>query len=231
MRSYKEFIYTFNDLCQIVNNGEDDNIHALMGDNFNLWTSLLVPNWVTISQKYNFKVQNDGTLNNLSKLLFNELSFKYGDCACVRTFSEDWDELKVQMKNFFFRLLQIWSETYDKYSIILTFYENEQNNLLKSLEHNMEERGNGSSDAIQTFNDTPEDDDATQWIEESVSVSNVTKNKNKANNYVNRKETSDRDYLIDKLDAIQQKYMLVIRRWLEEFSNCFWYISNYEGDE
>lgn len=104
------------------------------------------------------------------------------------------DNFKLQARLFFRKMISIFSQTYDRYALVMKSYMDRRANLLDKVE------------AITRFNDTPQD---TGEFADDKHTTHITTTKN------------DYDTLMGRLKEIQDSYNKVLRDWVEEFSCLF----------
>lgn len=113
---------------------------------------------------------------------------------------------------FLNKFIPKYLQTKDRYSTLLSLYENNKNNLLNQLKRVQEDS--------TIRNDTP--------------VLNVDSNDLSSDQYasdiVKHQSTSqyDVDTIIGRLDEVTRKYRDVLNDWADEFKGMFWGIYDYE---
>lgn len=192
---------------------------------------------------------NNGDLTKYAKEVIHRVVARFGNdiAVAVRTcpLVESNEKLEDESIMFLDSFTSILSNTYDKYSFLLSLYENKKDSLLTSLSDSVEIEGSGetssqnqsTSSGKAIFNDTPqneysnEDSYETDKHSTNKSVSEGISNgssSSSASSSETRTRTYDNQYLINRIDSIDKMYQDLLLRWSNEFSRLFTGVINYE---
>ena len=138
------------------------------------------------------------------------------------------------IRDFFGKIFNIMLYTYDKYSKLLSIYQNEENDFLGKLQRltsgTIDNTGtqsmSGSTSDLRKDNDTPQgsgdfsDDTHTSFISKGNGSSSTTRTDNLTTTSSTGEEW-DSEYLMDKLKKIQDSYQNTMYNWVNEFRILF----------
>lgn len=145
-----------------------------------------------------------------------------------------FEDILYKARRFFGKLWNIIEFTYPKYSTILSAYDTQKDHLLDKLQRiidtdtsntgtsNHDIGGNGT----RRDNDTPQDggdfdDDAHTSF---ISSDDHTGHDNRTDNLAGTLDTTESwndTPIIERISKIDEKYQLVMKRWLDEFAGLF----------
>ena len=154
------------------------------------------------------------------------------------------DELVDQIRVFCSRFLNILEFTWKKYTTILSAYESNKNKLMDRLQKVIDGEINNtgyqtnevtnSGSETRRDNDTPQDsgtfddDSHTSFITEGTSSTSGLQTRRdglKMENDVT--ESWDDTSIIERLEKIESKYQLTMKKWVDEFGVLFIDGGNY----
>lgn len=129
------------------------------------------------------------------------------------------NEMLLKGGELLIKIDTIIQQTYDRYSKLLTLYQNDIDDLIGTIESVETEEGQASSNAKNFFNDTPQSEDDS--FDAPDYASSVSLAKNEGSNLITRRRHENREYLIDLLDKVQTKYRNILDDWSKHFEKLF----------
>lgn len=167
-------------------------------------------------------------IENVFELFMNRNWLNY--CLKIETREEPTHrELFEHVKQFINNLINILHMTKDKYVYLLDTYANEKNNLLNKLQRTrnlgVADTRNVTGESKQFINTTPQEpaldtEDYFDYVNQASKNNDTTSDvfSSSQNEYI----SEDRDYLIDKIDSIDKKMDLLLKRWCKELDVLCW---------
>lgn len=168
-----------------------------------------------------FKIENatlqliDNRIDDVFKLFVNRNWDNY--ILTYKTFKKYEDieviEIKKPSARIINNVLSILEMTKDRYIKLLDMYQASTSDLLAKLQRS----SSGSADNKTFTNVTPQTPavNTEAWFEY---VNNAVKNISSASDTT----SEDKDYLIDKINSIQEKYRNVLKDWSNELNKLCW---------
>ena len=205
---------------------------------------------LTNAYSVNFSNSGDSTLSTLPFVEWdsdsNEWIFKevfvafidylfreHGVSYCAVATSDTDSELIKTATLFLDNVLNLCFETFDKYQALYNGYEVERHQLLRAVKSNYSDNGynatSGSNENsnINKFKDTPQGEytleDLGDDYNTNVSInSGKTTNSSRLDVLMYRTAEEERETPIERLNEINQKYLLLYKAWANEFIELFW---------
>lgn len=149
--------------------------------------------------------------------MLDEFYNRYWNYTAFSIYNDD--ELKDASDNFMIRFLNALNATYPKYRLIVKYYKDNQDNLMKGLTRQYRDDSGTSGSSTNRFNDTPQnggnysDDNHTTNINqiESESTSGLSHNEEYSN-----------EYILDRINKISNDLINVFLKWENEVSRILW---------
>lgn len=172
---------------------------------------------------------------NFNKIL--DFVFRqYGDSYCLNVPDLESETLKKYAIMFMDSFLDISVANFQKYDAIFNLYDRE-NNLMRGVKYTAKDtssslatnNGTNGGTSFSKFKDTPQSEVTLEDLGDDYN-SNVNINQNTGethntttgSNTLNRTAEDERETPIDRLKAIQDKYMRVLNSWANEYQELFW---------
>lgn len=178
--------------------------------------SQAIPNSFTAFQQYltnnNDVIASSTTFNNLFEEVFNLLIDEYSTWAITYVDylpdpnQEEPTLTDEEVLDACLKILTRYIQTYDKYVVLLGFYQAQKSNLLEQVQ----------SMTKQLYNDTPQNGGNFDDDNHLSSISST-------------QSATDADTIMGRLNEIQKTYRQLVKDWMDEFSGIF--IPLKEGDE
>ena len=175
----------------------------------------------------------------LAYQIFNNVHERYGSEYMCRLN----DELtNADAEAYLLKIIRILNWTFPKYSKILALYEANKNKMLDGIKRveqeisqttqTSETTGDSTDNRLSKFNDTPQQPDgASGTFDGDGYISELTKDTASGTSHnvsgitgsagVDRTHTDERDTLIERLTDLENKWSLVMKRWMNEFEPLF----------
>lgn len=142
--------------------------------------------------------------------MWERIKSRYEDHYCfgsdrIIDFAHLTDADKKDIRQFVRKLINVFMNTYDRYSHILTIYKDKSDNLMDKVKQ--------TTKNVARFNDTPQNAEVGDEFEGDDHVTTINKN-------IGELE-SDTNTIMARIKEIEASYNNVILNWLKEFDALF----------
>lgn len=160
--------------------------------------------------------------------ILNYIFRQYGDSYCAKS-QNDNSGIVGSCIAFFDTFITRLEETYQKYSALLSYYEEYKTKLMNDVKSGFVDTSsassNGGSTNISKFKDTPETEVSLEDLGDDYN-SNVTisegSDSSSSSGSVRHDSFDEKDTAIKRLDEIKEYYSKVIQSWGNEFKEMLW---------
>ena len=189
-----------------------------LADKFNDYLDAAVPDGL-LPEMIKFAAYDDDhfTYDDYIEEMLNEFYNRFYKYTAFSIYSDD--ELNDAKDDFAIRFLNALNVTYPKYRLIVKYYKDNQDNLMKGLTRQYRDDSGTSGSSTNRFNDTPQN--GGDYSDDNHTT-NINQIESESTSGLSHTEEYSNEYILDRINKISDDLKNVFLKWENEVGRILW---------